>query len=223
MNGRLYKDRRSAGEALAPLLSRYANRHDVLVLGLPRGGIPVAASVAQRLGAPMDVLMVRKIGVPGHRDLAMGAVATGDVVVVDEELLEVLALPRERFEEVLAHERAELARRERVYRQDRPRPRFDGKVLILVDDGLATGSTMRAAVAAVKRAHPSRVVVAVPVAPPATAALLANEADEVVCPCTPEPFYAVGLWYEDFPQVSDDEVRALLMHGMPLQEHPQAP
>lgn len=210
MTQRVFSDREEAGRQLAALLSRYQGRPNVVVLGLPRGGVPVAAEVARALKAPLDLLTVRKIGVPGHRELAMGAVATGGVVVADEELMASIGLSRERFDEVLEVERKELARRERVYRGDRPLQPLDGKIVIIVDDGLATGSTMRAAVGAVRRLRPASIVVAVPTAPPSTVGLLLMEADEVVCPQTPEPFYAVGMWYEDFHQVSDEEVRTLL-------------
>src|SRR5258707_1235454 len=206
----LFGDRRDAGRLLADKLATYANRPDVLVLALPRGGVPVASEVARALGAPMDVFVVRKLGVPGYEELAMGAVATGGVRVLNDQLVERLGIPEQMIDAVAARERQELARRERLYRGDRPPPDVRGRTVILVDDGLATGSTMRAAVAALRRQGAARIVVAVPVGAPETCAEFEREADDVICAVTPEPFYAVGLWYGDFSQTTDEEVRDLL-------------
>jgi predicted phosphoribosyltransferase len=205
-----FRDRRDAGRKLAAQLAAYAGRPDVLVLALPRGGVPVAYEVAQALRAPLDVFLVRKLGLPGHEEFAMGAVATGGVRVLNPDVVENLYVPGSVIDTVTQREQRELDRRERAYRGVRPPPDVRGKIVILVDDGLATGSTMRAATAAVKQQQPARVVVAVPVASQATCDELRREADEVVCLVTPEPFYAVGLWYDDFSQTTDDEVRALL-------------
>jgi predicted phosphoribosyltransferase len=182
----------------------------VLVLALPRGGVPVAFEVARALGAPLDVFLVRKLGVPGHEELAMGAIATGGVRVVNEAVVRELGIGGEVIDAVAGRERAELERRERAYRGERPAPEVRGRAVILVDDGLATGSTMRAAALAVRRQEPERVVVAAPVAARATCAELLAEVDDVVCAATPEPFYGVGRWYEDFSQTTDEEVRELL-------------
>lgn len=205
-----YDDRRDAGRQLATRLLAYAGDPRALVLGLPRGGVPVAYEVARALGAPLDLFLVRKLGVPGHEELAFGALATGGSRVYNDALLCELALPPDLIEAVAAREARELARRERAYRGDRPPPEVRDRVVILVDDGLATGATMRAAVAAVRGQDPARLVVAVPVGAPSVCALLRAEADEVVCAAMPEPFYAVGQWYEDFSETTDDEVRALL-------------
>ena len=205
-----FKDRTEAGQRLAARLSAYAKRSDVLVLALPRGGVPVAAEVAQALEAPLGVFLVRKLGVPGQEELAMGAVASGGVRILNEEVVEYFGLSWPVIENVTAHERRELERRERRYRhgQDPIAPR--GKIVLLVDDGLATGSTMRAAVEALRKLGPIRIVVAVPVAPPSTARKISAFADEVVCVLTPEPFDAVGWFYESFPQTTDEEVCAVL-------------
>ena len=206
----LFRDRVEAGDALAGLLGHYAGRPDVLVLALPRGGVPVAARVAEALGAPLDVFVVRKLGVPGQPELAMGAIATGGVRVVNEQVVGRLRLGEAELQRVAEAEERELARRERSYREGRGPPDLAGQVVILVDDGLATGSTMRAAVAAARRLGPARVVVAVPTAPASTCQRLGEEADEVVCATTPRPFRAVGYSYRSFPQTSDEEVRSLL-------------
>jgi predicted phosphoribosyltransferase len=205
-----FENRGQAGRILAVQLAEYRGRPDVLVLGLPRGGVPVAFEVAQALGAPLDVYLVRKLGVPGHAELAMGAIASGGVRVVNQAMLRSLRISPQQLDAVIRAEEAELRRQERVYRGDRPPPDVSGRTAILVDDGLATGATMQAAVAALRSAGPKEVVVAVPVAPPETCAELEAEADRVVCALTPEPFYAVGAWYRDFSQTSDDEVRELL-------------
>ena len=205
-----FRDRIDAGRQLAKRLSRFADRSDVVVLALPRGGVPVGYEVARALHAPLDVFLVRKLGLPGHEELAMGAIATGGVRVVNDEVVRRLGVPEAMIDEVAAEELKELKRRERSYRADRSAPNVKDRTVILVDDGLATGSTMRAAVAALRLLHPAWIVVAVPVGAADTCATLAEEADEVVCVSMPEPFYAVGSWYEDFGQTSDAEVRALL-------------
>jgi len=205
-----FADRRAAGRRLADELSRYANRADVVVLALPRGGVPVGHEVARALGAPLDVFLVRKLGVPGQEELAMGAIATGGVRVLNREVLSQLGLPDNVVEAVARREGEELVRREALYRGERPPVDVRGKTAILVDDGLATGSSMRAAIRALKLLQPAAIVVSVPVAARETCDALRGEVDDVVCALTPEPFYAVGLGYEDFSQTSDDEVQALL-------------
>jgi putative phosphoribosyl transferase len=205
-----FRDRTDAGRRLADELSEYADRPDVRVLALPRGGVPVAYEVAQELHAPLDVFLVRKLGVPGHEELAMGAIASGGVRVLNEQVVEILGIPDRALEAVAATEEKELERRERAYRGDRPEADVRERIVILVDDGLATGSTMRAAARALKQQHPRRLVVAVPVAARETCEEFRGEVDEIVCAMTPEPFYAVGLWYEDFSQTTDEEVRDLL-------------
>jgi putative phosphoribosyl transferase len=205
-----FPDRREAGRQLAEELHHCADRSDVIVLALPRGGVPVAHEVALALRAPLDVFLVRKLGVPGQEELAMGAIATGGVQVLNEEVLEIAQIAPEEIERVAAEERIELLRRERAYRGDRPPPDLSDRIVILVDDGLATGSSMRAAAQAVRRQGPARIIVAVPTAARETVSALRAEVDEVVCLMTPEPFYAVGVWYEDFTQTSDEEVRSLL-------------
>jgi putative phosphoribosyl transferase len=205
-----YLDRTHAGRELASKLLEYADRPDVIVLALPRGGVPVAFEVAKALHAPLDVFVVRKLGVPGHEEYAMGAIATGGVRVLDERVVRAAGVTRVQLDAVTAAEQRELARRERQYRGDRPPPNVAGRTIILVDDGLATGSTMRAAVEALRQEGAARVIVAVPIAPPETCDAFRDIVDDIVCARTPEPFYAVGLWYEDFSQTSDEEVRALL-------------
>jgi predicted phosphoribosyltransferase len=205
-----FVNRREAGEELATKLTAYANRPDVLVLALPRGGVPVGFAVARALHVPLDVFLVRKLGVPGHEELAMGAVASGGVRVLNHDVVEMLQIPSSIIDTVASRELQEIERRERHYRARRPAVEVEGRTLILVDDGLATGATMRAAVTALRRRRPARVIVAVPTAAPEACAELRTEVDEVVCARTPEPFYAVGLWYDDFTQVSDEEVRDLL-------------
>ncbi|QEA39559.1 phosphoribosyltransferase [Pistricoccus aurantiacus] len=204
-----FSDRREAGQALAKRLKDHANR-DSLVLGLPRGGVPVAAEVARALNASLDVMVVRKLGVPGHEEFAMGAIASGDVTVLDEPLIRRLGITEKRLQEVIDKERRELARRERSYRGERPYPQFQGRQVILVDDGIATGSTMRAAIQAVRRLGVESCILAVPVAPPDTLNALAADVDEVICVEAPEDFRAVGRWYLDFGQTSDEEVRQCL-------------
>jgi predicted phosphoribosyltransferase len=207
---RVFRDRTEAGRLLAEHLTAFAGRTDVLVLGLPRGDVPVASEVARALGVPLDVFVVRKLGVPGHEELAMGAIASGGVCVLNDDVVEALRIPDRAIKAVAARERRELERRERNYRDDRPPADVRGRTVIVVDDGLATGSTMRAAVAALRRLGPARVIVAVPTAAPATCEELRQVADDCVCAITPQPFYAVGLWYEDFSPTTDGEVRALL-------------
>lgn len=204
------RNRTEAGRALGTALGAYRGRNDVLVLGLPRGGVPVACEVAEALGAQVDLIIVRKLGTPGQEELAMGAIASGGVRVLNRNVIEPLRIPERVIEEVERRERAEIERREHAYRGLRPRPAVAGQCVILVDDGVATGATMRAAIAALRQAKPSRIVVAVPVAPPDTVDVLRSEADEVVCLATPEPFMAIGCWYVAFPQLSDEEVRSRL-------------
>ncbi|HEX5080645.1 MAG TPA: phosphoribosyltransferase [Blastocatellia bacterium] len=208
-----FKNRTEAGRVLAERLSAYANRpntSDTLVLGLPRGGVPVAYEVATALNAPLDVFVVRKLGVPGHEELAMGAIATGGGRSLNPDVIEYLRIPEEVVDEAAEREERELERRERLYRDHRPPHSPRDRVTILVDDGLATGATMSAAAIAVRQQQPASLVVAVPVASIQTCDDLRSLADEVICLYTPEPFYAVGLWYEDFSQTTDDEVRDLL-------------
>jgi predicted phosphoribosyltransferase len=207
---RPYRDRVDAGVRLAERLAAYGNRPDVVVLGLPRGGVPVAAEVARALGAPLDVFCVRKLGVPGDEELAMGAIATGGVVVVNDRVVSELGVPDHMLAGAAAAGREELERQERAYRGNRAPVVLAGRTVLVVDDGLATGATMRAAVEAVRAAGPGRVVVAVPVAAAETCRSLAADADEVVCPLAPEGFRSVGGWYEDFSSTSDDEVRRCL-------------
>jgi predicted phosphoribosyltransferase len=206
----VFTDRADAGRQLAGWLSAYAGRSDVVVLALPRGGVPVAAEVAARLGAPLDVFLVRKLGVPGHPELAMGAIAEGGVMVAGDAILAELGIPRTALEDVAVRERLELERRDRQYRGGRERPDVRGKVVILIDDGLATGATMEAAVLALREHHPSRIVVATPVGARDACERLGQMADEVVCALIPESFLAVGQWYRNFSQTSDDEVKALI-------------
>ena len=206
----LFRNRADAGRRVAAKLTAYAGRNDVMVLALPRGGVPVGFEVARALGAPMDLFLVRKLGVPGREELAMGALASGGVRILNDEVIRALNIADEVIEAVTAKEQLELARRDRAYRDDRPSPDVRGQIVVLVDDGLATGSTMRAAATALRAMDPARVVIAVPVGSAATCAELRGAADEVICAETPEPFYAVGLWYSDFTQTTDDEVRDLL-------------
>jgi putative phosphoribosyl transferase len=204
-----FSDRAAAGRELAQWLERYANRRDAIVLGLARGGMPVAFEVAHALDLPLDVFLVRKLGVPGHEELAMGAIASGGVRVINERVVRSAGLTGEQIDAAVAREQQELDRREDAYRDGRAAAEVAGRVAILVDDGLATGSSMRAAVQALKQRDAAGIVVAVPVAPPETCARLGREADAVICAHTPDLFRAVGAWYDDFSQVSDDEVRAL--------------
>jgi putative phosphoribosyl transferase len=205
-----FRDRTEAGRVLAQELSRYAGRDDVIVLALPRGGVPVGYEVARALGAPLDVFVARKLGLPGYPELAMGAIASGGVAVLDEALVQRLGIGEEAIRKVITQEARELRRREAAYRDGRPPPDLRGKTVILVDDGLATGATMQAAALAVKVHQPERVIVAVPVAAAQTCDEFREDVDEIICAITPEPFYAVGMWYENFDQTTDEEVRELL-------------
>lgn len=207
---RPFADRTEAGRVLAASLGQYAGRNDVLVLALPRGGVPVAFEVARALGAPLDLFLVRKLGTPGHRELAMGAIASGGVSVLNDDIVRWYGITAADIEAVAQQEQRELERREAAYREGREPAPIGGRVVILIDDGLATGSTMRAAVQAVRLRDPTRVVVAVPVGARQTCEELSAIADEVVCARMPEPFAAVGQWYLDFEQTTDDEVRQLL-------------
>jgi putative phosphoribosyl transferase len=210
MDARRFRDRSEAGRLLAERLHGYTGRDDVIVLALPRGGVPVGYEVAKALGAPLDVFVVRKLGVPGHEELAMGAIASGGVLVLNEEIVRVLGISDSEIEGVVAAALHEVERREEAYREGRPFPDLAGRTVILVDDGLATGSTMRAAALAVRKHDPAHVLVAVPVAAAETCEEFERDVDEVVCAVTPRPFRAVGIWYEDFSQTSDEEVRELL-------------
>jgi putative phosphoribosyl transferase len=205
-----FRDRSEAGRVLAEELSRYAGRDDVVVLALPRGGVPVGYEIAKALGAPLDVFVARKLGVPGYPELAMGAIASGGRAVLDQALVQRLGISEDAVRQVVAQERRELERREAAYREGRSPLDLSGKTVILVDDGLATGATMRAAALAVKEHRPERVIVAVPVAAAQTCDDFRGDVDEIICAVTPEPFYAVGLWYENFDQTTDEEVRELL-------------
>lgn len=208
---RFFKDRAEGGRFLAQKLSQYANDPNVVVLGLPRGGVPVAYEVARALNAPLDVFVVRKLGLPEFEECAMGAIASGGMRVLDEELISRLKIPRDLVDEITAIEFTELERRERLYRGTRTPVNVTGRTVIIVDDGLATGSTMRAAVRALRKKNPQKIVVAVPVGARDTCKSFTNEVDTVaVCATTPEPFRAVGLWYRDFSQTTDEEVQQLL-------------
>ena len=216
--GARFRDRYHAGRRLAAALAPYAARPNLLVLALPRGGVPVGYEVARALNAPLDVMLVRKLGVPGHEELAMGAIASGGVRVLSQAVINALGIPDRVIATVAANEESELARREQAYRGDRARPDVRGKTVILVDDGLATGSTMRAAAAALQAQHPERLVIAVPVAPQETCQSLLHDADDVVCATVPEAFFSVGNWYEDFSQTTDEEVRELLARASEVPE-----
>jgi predicted phosphoribosyltransferase len=210
MESTRFRDRAEAGRFLAEQLSDYAGRDNVIVLALPRGGVPVASEVAKALGAPLDMFVVRKLGVPGHEELAMGAIASGGLLVLDPGIVRTLGISGTEIERAVAAELRELERREAAYRDGREPPQLEGKTVILVDDGLATGSTMRAAALAVRQAKPKQIVVAVPVAAKETCDEFRDVVDDVICVLTPSPFRAVGLWYDDFSQTSDEEVRELL-------------
>jgi predicted phosphoribosyltransferase len=205
-----FQDRRDGGRKLADRLSHYRGRDDAVVLGLPRGGVPVAFEVASALGAPLDVFVVRKLGVPGHEELAMGAIASGGVRVLNDDVVTAAGVQQAQIEAVTEREAGEVERRERLYRCDRGPAPVTGKVVILVDDGLATGATMRAAVTALRERGAASIVVAVPTAAPKTCAAFEDVVEEVVCACTPDPFMAVGFWYRDFAPTSDEEVGELL-------------
>lgn len=206
----LFRDRTDAGRKLAQKLLAYANRPDVVVLGLPRGGIPVAYEVANVLNAPLDIFLVRKLGVPGHEELAMGAIASSGVRVLNEDVVHILGISPEAIDREAAAEQRELERRENAYRDGYPKVGLKGQIVILVDDGLATGATMRAAIRALRAENPARIVVAVPTGAEETCESFKDEADEVICAFTPSPFMGVGLWYRDFSQTPDYEVQALL-------------
>lgn len=214
MRGERYRDRREAGKLLGQeLASRIGGRKDLIVLALPRGGLPVGDEVARALGAPLDVFVVRKLGVPGHEELAMGAIASGGVRVMNEDVLAYMPIPQASIDAVARLEQAELERREHAYRGNRPPLDVRDKTVIVVDDGLATGSTMRAAVRALRQMDARAIIVAVPVGAMQTCRELRGEAGDVVCLRTPEPFEAVGLWYDDFEQTSDEEVNEILEHA----------
>ncbi len=210
----LFKDRTAAGKELARKLAAYTNLKDVLVLGLPRGGVPVAFEVAKALSAPLDVFLVRKLGVPGQEELAMGAIAAGGVRVLNEDIVRGLRLSDAIIDKVIAKEQQEIERREQLYRQNYPFPVVSDRIVILVDDGLATGATMRAAIEALKQQQPSQIVVAVPVSSPEAYRELATQVNEIICVETPQPFNSVGLWYDNFPQTTDEEVRDLLQRAV---------
>jgi putative phosphoribosyl transferase len=205
-----FADRRAAGQELAAALGDYRGRRDVIVLALPRGGAPVGYQVARSLGAPLDVYLVRKLGLPGHEELAIGAIASGGVRVLNDRLVRELGVDADELESVVAAESKELRRRDLAYRGDRPPSHIEGRTVIVVDDGLATGASMRAAVGALRDQRPSEIIVAVPVGPAETCALLEPHVDRLTCLATPRPFTAVGAWYRDFSPVGDDEVRDLL-------------
>jgi len=205
-----FRNRSEAGILLGQVLARYKDQPDVLVLALPRGGVPVAYEVARMLNAPLDVFIVRKLGCPGHEELAMGAIASGGVRTLNEAVIRQLNIPHEAIDRAIEREQEELSRRETLYRGNKPAPNIANRTIIIVDDGLATGSTMRAAIAALRRHDPAKIVVAAPIAAPETCEELQREADEVTCAVTPHQFYAVGLWYEDFAQTTDDEVTDLI-------------
>lgn len=212
----LFKDRFDAGRLLASKLRSFANRPDTVVLALPRGGVPVGYEVAKALNVPLDVFVVRKLGVPGYEELAMGAIASGGIRVLNEDVVRAAGIPDEVIDAVAAEEERELERRERDYRDGRPPVDVQGRIVILVDDGLATGSSMRVAVLALKKKRPAQIVVAVPVGAPTTCAEFESEVDQTICAVTPEPFWSVGQWYRDFSQTSDEEVRDLLRRAASL-------
>ena len=208
-----FKDRRDAGKKLAQKLSAYSGRPGGLILALPRGGVPVAYEVALALSVPMDIFIVRKLGVPGREELAFGAIASGGVRVLNGDVVRLLSIPDEVINFVAKREFQELQRREQLYRGDRPAPDVHNRTVILIDDGLATGASMRAAVAGLRAQRPERIVIAVPTAAPEACEAFQPEVDEVICAVTPELFYGVGRWYEDFSQVTDEEVRTLLQEA----------
>jgi predicted phosphoribosyltransferase len=206
----IFRDRQDAGQQLAARIARPSTPDSLLILALPRGGVPVAHAIAQALAVPLDVFLVRKLGVPGREELAMGAIASGGIRVLNQEVLDGLDLPSSVVEEVAAREAGELERREHLYRTDRPPLHLKGRDVLLVDDGVATGASATAAIAALRQRNVRSVTLAVPVGPPSTIAWLATQADDVICPLTPEPFVAVGTWYRDFSETTDDQVRELL-------------
>lgn len=206
----LFKDRTAAGQLLAGQLSSYANRADVIILALPRGGVPVGYEVARALNVPLDIFLVRKLGAPGQEELAMGAIASNGVRVLNERVVQALGVSSRAIDQVATQEAQEMERREQLYRQGRPAPKLQDRTVILVDDGLATGATMRAAVKALRQQHPTQIIVAVPVAAPETCQEFAEVVDDTVCAQTPQPFHSVGLWYDNFSQTTDAEVQQLL-------------
>ena len=205
-----FADRKEAGKILTEALSSYAHKNNLLVLALPRGGVPVAYEVAKFLHAPMDLWLVRKLGVPGHEELAMGALAGGGLYVINDEVINLMRIGKNIINDVMVHERAELERRNKLYRQGRPPPDVADKTVIVIDDGLATGATMRAAIMSLRQAGADRIIAAAPVGAPSTCRDLEKDADGVLCLFTPEPFYGVGVWYDDFSQTMDREVQSLL-------------
>lgn len=206
----LYQNRNDAGKILASMLAHYANRQDVLVLALPRGGVPVAFEIAKTLNAPLDVFIVRKLGLPGHAELAMGAIASGGTTVFNQDVLDDFQIDERTIQEVTIKELTELNRRESLYRGEKAFPSLKNKTIILVDDGIATGATMRAAILALRQLKPEAIVIAVPVSAKSTIDTLQKLVDEFICPLRPLHFHAVGAWYEQFPQTQDEEVHALL-------------
>ena len=206
----MFRDRSDAGRILASRLTHYKGRKDLVVLALPRGGIPVAYEIGKELGVPVDVFVVRKLGVPGQEELAMGAIASGDVRIINYDVVNQFGIDQETIDRVTDKERQELRRREQLYRGDRRPPALAGKSIILVDDGIATGSTMRAAIAAIRQSTPARLIVAVPLAAASTYREISAEVDEIICPETPQSFFAISQWYERFEQTTDGEVRDLL-------------
>jgi putative phosphoribosyl transferase len=208
-----FRDRRDAGKKLARKLFAYAARPDVTILALPRGGVPVGYEVARALNAPLDIFIVRKLGMPGREELAIGAIASGGIRILNKDIIRMLSIPDEVINFVVKRELQELQRREDLYRGGRTAPEARDRTVILIDDGLATGASMRAAVAGLRAQHPARIVVAVPAAAPETCDAFQSEVDEIICASTPEPFYGVGHWYEDFSQTTDEEVRNLLQEA----------
>jgi putative phosphoribosyl transferase len=212
----LFEDRADAGRRLADKLTAYGNRNDVIVLALPRGGVPVAYEVARELDLPLDIFLVRKLGVPGQEELAMGAIASGDVRIINQDVVDALGISEETIDTVAQEEERELLRREQSYRDNRPPPDVRGRTVILIDDGLATGASMAAAVAGLRELHPAQIVIAVPTASAETCQAFAEQVDAIVCAETPHPFKAVGVWYDDFSQTTDEEVRELLISAAEL-------
>ncbi len=217
---KIFRNRTEAGKLLAKkLLPTYANRSDVIILGLPRGGVPVAYQVAKILHAPLDICLVRKLGIPGHKELAMGAIATGGIIFLNRDLVRRLKISQMAIEQVISREKQELQRREVLYRDTRPAPNLRDRTIILIDDGIATGSTIKSAISSIKQQEPNRIVVAVPVAPPDIFKILQDEVDDIVCLLAPEWLSSISLWYEDFSQTSDEEVRYLLTKSMKKDEN----